>query len=522
MKKDKIIIVEDTKIIALDLNLKLEKFGYEIIGIYDSGEKAIEAIQKSKPDIILMDIMLAGNMSGIDTAERINQLFNMPVIYLTGSTSHDIIEKAKKTRPLGYILKPYNEQQLQITLEMAREKYKADLELEMHKNHLEDLVKQRTIELIKAKEKAEESEKLKMAFLANISHEIRTPMNSIIGFAGLVSQPDLNTAKRQEFSNYLNNSAQSLLRLIDDLIDISEIESGKTNIKISKCYINKVINEIYITYKNKIEADSTKKIEFKPHIDITDESIHILSDAQRIRQIFKYLLENAIKYTEKGIIEFGYTCDNKNVTFFVRDTGIGIPSDKHQAIFESFSKFADSKEKLYRGAGLGLTLTKKILEMLNGSIWVDSVKNKGSVFYFNTQTQPISAYIQNQMVQMNSANAGARKMLIISSDLNSSNYCKFHLNTLSINTFTIDPKNSRIPEQLPVKISGALFDTTSFDSEIEIRNFQYFYPNIPIFLIINSFDEHFEIFSESDFLKYIYKPLKKNNLLNTIQTTIAP
>lgn len=520
MKKDKVIIVEDTKIIALDLNLKLDKFGYEIIGIFDSGEKAIEAIQKNRPDIILMDIMLAGPMSGVETAERIFQLFNMPVIYLTGSTSHDIIEKAKKTRPLGYLLKPYNELQLQITLEMAREKYKADLELEMHKNHLEDLVKQRTIELVKAKEKAEESERLKMAFLANISHEIRTPMNSIVGFAGLVSQPDLNDSKRQEFSNYINNSAQSLLRLIDDLIDISEMESGKTNLKISKCYINKLVNEIYTTFKNKVETDSNRKIEFKPHIDINDDSIHIQSDSQRIRQIFKYLLENAIKYTEKGTIEFGYTCDNRNLTFFVRDTGIGIPEDKHQAIFESFSKFADSKEKLYRGAGLGLTLTRKILEMLNGNIWIDSVKNKGSIFYFSTHTPPVSAYLQNQVNQLNNANLASKKMLMITSDLYTGDYCKFHLGALSINTISIDPKIADIPEQLPFKISGAIFDFSSDDLSHAFSKFRNLYAEIPAFIILSSFAEIPENLASASNVFFIHKPLKKNSLLNFIQNVV--
>jgi PAS domain S-box-containing protein len=253
-------------------------------------------------------------------------------------------------------------------------------------------------ELIKAKEQAEESDRLKSAFLANISHEIRTPMNGILGFAELLKTPDLTGEQQQEYIRIIRKSSDRLLNTINNIVDISKIESGQMQIGLAETSLNEQIEYVYNFFKPEVED---KGIKFTFKIGLTNENALINTDRQKIYAILTSLLRNAIKYTEKGTIEFGYDKIADLLQFYVRDTGIGIPADRHQAIFERFIQADISDKKAYQGAGLGLTITKAYLEMLGGTIWVESEPGKGSTFYFTipytpkrqekTETKPVPA-----------------------------------------------------------------------------------------------------------------------------------
>jgi signal transduction histidine kinase len=234
-------------------------------------------------------------------------------------------------------------------------------------------------ELIKAKERAEESDRLKSAFLANISHEIRTPMNAIMGFAGLLKEHDLSAEQREKYTSLIEQSGERMLDIISDLIAISRIESGQEEVKVSLFNLNELLDYNYILFRNNA---AQKGIELR--VDKKEETsmVNIYSDRDKVYTILTNLLSNAFKYTKTGSVVFGYDLADKSVTFYVKDTGIGIPSDKIEKIFNRFVQVDQSYTKSYEGNGLGLPISKAYTEMLGGKIWVESEPGKGSCFYF--------------------------------------------------------------------------------------------------------------------------------------------
>ncbi|WP_339916095.1 PAS domain S-box protein [Yeosuana marina] len=244
-------------------------------------------------------------------------------------------------------------------------------------------------ELIFAKEKAEESDRLKSAFLANMSHEIRTPMNGILGFSELLKTPNLSGDQQQKFVGIIEKSGKRMLNIINDIVDISKIEAGLMRLDINESNINEQIEYIYTFFKPEVEAKGMRL--FLKRALPTKEAT-IKTDREKLFAILTNLVKNAIKYSNEGSIEFGYVLKTGNETvnhnqkaeleFFVKDTGIGIPKDRQEAIFERFIQ-ADIMDKMARqGAGLGLSITKAYIEMLGGKIWLESEEGIGSTFYF--------------------------------------------------------------------------------------------------------------------------------------------
>ena len=237
-------------------------------------------------------------------------------------------------------------------------------------------------ELRVAKEKAEESDRSKTAFLSNMSHEIRTPMNVITGFSSLLSDPYISTENSTEFVNRISVSCYCLLNLIENILDIAKLEAGKLNIYEKKCSLNQLLTNIYSTFSKEKRINGKDQISFRLQTAIQEKDFTILADPFRIHQILSNLLDNAFKFTEKGSIEFGYTIQDNTLQFFVKDTGIGLSGDQKEFVFESFRKAEDIKTKLYGGAGLGLAICKKLIILIGGKVWVESELGKGSTFYF--------------------------------------------------------------------------------------------------------------------------------------------
>jgi signal transduction histidine kinase len=234
----------------------------------------------------------------------------------------------------------------------------------------------------KSKERAEQADKLKGLFLANMSHEIRTPMNSIIGFSNLLVDQDLSIQKRKEYIDLIHISSASLMKLIDDIIDISKIEAGQLSINKSSINLNKLFEDIYASYKNELLRIGKEKVSLKFTKPEGEETI-FFTDEFRIRQVLSNLLNNSVKFTEKGSIEFGFAKQDNIIRFFVNDTGIGIPVNERQYIFEPFRKGENSYEKLYRGTGLGLAISHRIVDLLGGEMGFHSAVGKGSRFWFD-------------------------------------------------------------------------------------------------------------------------------------------
>ncbi|MGE0076539.1 MAG: ATP-binding protein [Bacteroidales bacterium] len=249
--------------------------------------------------------------------------------------------------------------------------------LQLDQNRLKDALE-------KAKQRAEESDILKSNFLANMSHEIRTPMNGILGFVQLLKGED-SEEKRDRYIDIVYHNGMMLVNLIDDIIDISKIDAGQLAISQGECNLDDLMFDVY-TFFNEVKFKQEKE-----HINIRllnlndDESNILFTDGQRLRQVLVNLLGNALKFTDKGNIEFGYINDyaENKIKIFVRDSGIGIPADKRDIIFERFRQVQEGSTRKYGGTGIGLYISKNIINLLGGEIWFESKVGEGTTFYFS-------------------------------------------------------------------------------------------------------------------------------------------
>jgi PAS domain S-box-containing protein len=250
-------------------------------------------------------------------------------------------------------------------------------------------LKKMEADLILSKEMAEESDRLKSAFLANMSHEIRTPMNGILGFAELLKEPDLTGEQQQEYIKIIEKSGARMLNIINDIVDISKIESGQIKVYISEIDVNEQIDFISTIFKGELEQ---KGLELSLKKSLSSSEAKIKTDREKLYAILANLVKNAIKYTDKGSIEFGYHVERLNATsilqFYVKDTGIGIPQNRQEAIFERFIQANIIDKEARQGAGLGLSIAKAYVEMLGGKIWVESDPGRGSIFRFTIPYHP--------------------------------------------------------------------------------------------------------------------------------------
>jgi signal transduction histidine kinase/CheY-like chemotaxis protein len=247
----------------------------------------------------------------------------------------------------------------------------------------DDITEQKKVEkeLVRAKEKAMESDRLKTAFLANMSHEIRTPMNAIIGFSELLNVGNPSYDKRKEWSQIIKSKGKLLLTLIDDLMEVAKLESGALNISKSACNLNQIIRETQAIF-NQVKVDKGKE-HLDIRLNIPHKPIVTFSDSGRIIQILNNLLNNAVKFTDKGFIEIGYYINDDNkIEIYVKDTGIGLDKEESKFIFDRFKQIEDTRPKKYSGSGLGLTISKSLAGLLGGKIWMKSELGQGSTFYF--------------------------------------------------------------------------------------------------------------------------------------------
>ena len=292
--------------------------------------------------------------------------------------------------------------------------------------------------LINAKIKAEESDKLKSIFLANMSHEIRTPMNAIMGFSELLGEPGLNDSEKSQYIEIIRSSGNRLIQLINDIIDLSKLEAHQLAIKKTVCNIPEI-------FKNSLEAFSQSELlQKKPGVKLVlslppfNSDIKLYSDCNRIQQVLDNLISNAIKYTQSGTVEIGYNlsqhADEEVLEVFVRDTGIGIPKEMREIIFDRFRQVEEGG--YHEGAGLGLSISKGIIELLGGKIWLDSEVTEGTTFYFSIPydlTDTTRGKIERTFADL--PDLSGKNIIIAEDDHNSYVYLKIILEGLNANIF---------------------------------------------------------------------------------------
>ncbi len=248
-------------------------------------------------------------------------------------------------------------------------------------------------ELVAARRAAEESDKLKTTFLANFSHEIRTPLNAMMGFVNILTSMKISEKEREEMVGLIETNSQRLLRLINDMIDLSRVETNNLEIKYANVDLNKFLQIMSPAISYEQELSGKKDLVIKQEKDPAYKNVFQYIDELRLSQIFSNLINNALKFTVQGEIEYGYTVGQNanrfNITYFVRDTGPGIHPDKQADIFKPFVQFWGEDSPKVSGAGLGLAICRRMAELMKGHIWIESELGKGSTFYFSFNTPVI-------------------------------------------------------------------------------------------------------------------------------------
>ncbi|MGF1672687.1 MAG: ATP-binding protein [Rivularia sp. (in: cyanobacteria)] len=360
--KEKILVVEDERIIAYDIKSCLENSGYIVPAILAHGEKAISQIEQLQPDLVLMDMMLKGEMNGIQTAEIILNNFNIPVVFLTAHSDESTIKKAKATQPFGYVLKPFEETQLITTIEIA-----------LNKHQTETVMRD-------ALEKEKEMRELKSRFVSMVSHEFRNPLSTILNSTELLvnHSQQLTENKKDEYICHIQNSVKHLNQLLNDVLLVGQAEVNKIKFNPLPLDLVKFCENLVAEFK--LIATKKHQIIFKVqgcYIQ-QEETIKLpCLDEKLLRHILTNLLSNAIKYSPQGgEIRFDLFCLQGEAIFRIQDEGIGIPQIEQENLFSSFQR--GSNVGKIPGHGLGLSIVEQYVQLHQGEINLISKEGVGT------------------------------------------------------------------------------------------------------------------------------------------------
>jgi signal transduction histidine kinase len=365
--KAKILVVEDEVIIATDIKDCLEKSGYNVPAVAAYGEQALEKVAELHPDLVLMDVMLKGDMNGIEAAEKILDNFNIPVVYLSAYSDQKTLQKAKTTQPFGYILKPFEETQLITTIEIAINRYQAE------------------IAVLQALKKEKEMREIKSRFISMVSHEFRNPLSTILTSTELLSNHNhqLNASKRHEYINHIQNAVKHLNNLLNDVLVIGKAEEYKLEFNPAPLNLEEFCQNL--AAEMQICASDKHQIIFKCQCRCTppDKAKPQVKlpwfDEKLLRQILTNLLANAVKYSPQGgTVSFDLFCEKNEVIFRISDEGIGIPPADQENLFESFHRATNVGR--IPGTGLGLSIVKHYVELHGGEITFASKVGVGTTF----------------------------------------------------------------------------------------------------------------------------------------------
>ena len=376
------------------------------------------------------------------------------------------------------------------------------------------------------KEKAEQSDLLKSSFLSNMSHEIRTPMNGIIGFSQLLIH-ETNPEARNNYINIINESGETLLKLINEILDLSEIESGQGKIVSKPFNLNRLLKDIWQAFESEKGELKRERLSLELEIPEDERVNQVIMDPFRLKQVLSNLLGNALKFTESGKIAFGYNRSGFNkIQFYVSDTGIGINQEEQDIIFDRFYKTEGGTKKLYGGTGLGLAISKQLVILMGGEMWLESKSGEGSVFYFSLPLEEV--IIEDEKVKSKEEgnfNWSGKKLLIAEDEeLNYKLYIEMFKPT---GIEVVHAENGRVA--VDSFANGQNFDIVILDLKMpEMDGIQAFKhikkinKEVPVFAITAfAMEEEKQEIEAMGFNKYFAKPVNKEELFSTLNEFLS-
>ena len=396
------------------------------------------------------------------------------------------------------------------------------LEMVSHQVSISIERKKAELDLREALEKAEESDRLKSAFLSTISHELRTPLNAILGFSELING-DMEKNEIVDYVELINKSGQLLFEIIEDILDVTDIESGKSKVTKEEFNIDSVLQDLYSEIESIQAKEKKQHLKIKYNSPADSKDIACFTNRPKFNKILILLLKNAIKFTDEGYVEYGFKPEKEELVFYVKDTGIGISEDEQDIVFKEFRQVDDSHTRKYGGIGLGLTLVKKLTELLDGRVWFDSVPGEGSVFYFSLP------YDKKEQELTGEKKTGERKeeklfndkTILIVEDENSNYLILDKLLTLE-NANTIWAKNGE--ESIEKFKENKNIDLILMDLRMPVmdgyeatRQIKQLSKNLPIIaLTAYTGSESREKAKSKGFDDYLEKPIKRSELFESI------
>jgi len=473
--------------------------------------------------ILLLDIMdLFGINEVIDLLTRLSGVF---ALIIRNAILYQNLENAVVLRTAELLQRNKELQERELELKAANEEFET-LNEELTEN-IKKAVQTNDL-LEKAKQKAEENDRLKTAFLQNMSHEIRTPMNAILGFTDFLGNPNLSHEKRTGFTAIIQNSTHQLLSIVTNILTISSLETKQEKLSIAKVCINCIIVEQLAVFKSQA---TVKNLSLYAKQQLPDKQSYIFTDQTKITQILTNLITNALKFTHTGYIEFGYKLVDtlrgeslqSEMEFYVKDTGIGIEQSKLTSIFERFVQADKTIQVNYGGTGLGLSISKGFVDLLGGKIWVESNVNQGSTFYFSIPYKPVEpAHINHWSVNRH---VSKTTILIAEDDEFNSLFLEELLNNYQFNL--LYAKNGK--EALDICRTNQPIDLILMDIKMPYLNgheaaIQIKHHRPDVIIIAQSayaLEHEIEQYKGSCFDDYITKPIKEAELKQKVMKYLS-
>ncbi len=542
-EKERILIIDDELAIRQSYSDFLSDLNYETY-IAENGRIGLEIFTKEQIDLVLVDLRMP-EVDGLEVLARIKEISpNTPLIVISGTgVIRDAVEALRKGA-WDYLLKPIEDFSiLNHAISKALEKARLIKENQEYQDHLEELVEARTCELkktnhdlvheinerkktecelITALKRAQESDRLKTVFLNNLSHEIRTPMNGILGFISLLLDSENTGEEQKTYQDYIKISSKRMLNTVSNLMDISMIESKNIKLDIAEIKISVELQAIYHNFKNTTQI---KGLDFKLNNQIKPFDDTIFSDQNKLQAILSHLIDNAIKFTSEGTIEFGCKKSDDNFHFYVKDSGTGIPKKRQQAIFDRFVKADLDELVVVEGLGVGLSIAKAYVELMGGDIWVESLPKEGAQINFILPEKAygtIPAEIESPQPTNNiQRHEKSLKILIVDDDVQALSYLSILLKSIAneilqaddgIQAVDLAQKNNDIDLILmDIKMPGL----NGYEATQKIREF-----NKDVLIIAQTAYVHVEDCrkaTEAGCDDYISKPIEKSKLFQIIK-----